>query len=149
METPPMVRILPMDFRKEFEGRSVEDVQQNFFLVELPSRKDCKYGYHKSGLKAPSGTIVLFQYDSRLIASARLTGTEKFQEPEDGGYEGALYFDSKSITIFDPVGPTRVSRIWPEFKGFGRVKWSLSPERYPKFVEELSGIERVNTETTK
>jgi|GEM_PF-3865403 len=53
IEIPPMVRILPMDSRKEFNGRSIEDVQQDFFLSVLPSRKDCKYYYHKAGLKAP------------------------------------------------------------------------------------------------
>jgi hypothetical protein len=129
-----------MDSRKEFNGRSIEDVQQNFFLSELPSRKDCEYRYHKLGLKAPPGTAVLFQYNCSLIASAVLNRTERFGKAK-GGYEGALYFDARSIKIFDPIGPTDVFRIWPEFKGFGRAKWSLNPARYPTFITELLGIE--------
>lgn len=142
IEIPPMVRILPMDAKGEFNGRSIEDVQQNYFLVELPSRTNCKYPYHKAGLKAPPGTIVFFQYDSRLIASARLTRTEKFENPEDG-YDGALYFDAKSISIFDPFDADAVFLIWSEFKGFARTKWSLNPEMYPIFVAELSGVKMI------
>jgi len=143
IEIPPSVRILPMDAKGEFNGRSTEDVQQNFFLVELPSRTNCKYPYHKAGLKAPPGTIVLFQYDSRLIASAHLIRTEKFEKPEDV-YDGALYFDAKSITIFDPIDAEAVFLIWSEFKGFARTKWSLNPDRFPLFVTELSGVKIVN-----
>jgi len=64
-------------------------------------------------------------------------------------YKGALYFDAKSIKIFDPVGPETVFVVWPEFKGFGRVKWLLNPELYPKFITELSGIEMVKAETNR
>ena len=31
----PTVRILPMDSQLEFDGRSIEEVQQTFFLREL------------------------------------------------------------------------------------------------------------------
>jgi hypothetical protein len=143
IEIPPMVRILPMDAKGEFSGRSIEDVQQDFFLVKLPSRTNCRYPYHKAGLKAPPGTIIFFQYDKRLIASARLTRIEKFEKTEDG-YNGALYFDVKSITIFDPIDDEAVSLMWPEFKGFARAKWFLNSEMYPAFVEKLSRVKRVN-----
>ena len=71
---PPVVRILPMDSQLEFEGRSVEEVQQTFFLKELlgPERPPGKYWYREKGLNSDSGTTVLFQYDGRLIASATL-----------------------------------------------------------------------------
>jgi len=49
------------------------------------------------GLNAESGTIVLFQYEGKLIASATLTEVERFEKPEKGTYCGALYFDANSI----------------------------------------------------
>jgi hypothetical protein len=68
----PDVRILPMDAQLEFEGRSIEEVQQSFFLKELlgPERTPGTYWYRASALDAEAGTTVLFQYTGRLIASA-------------------------------------------------------------------------------
>jgi hypothetical protein len=142
--TPPAVRILPMDSQLEFDGRSIEEVQQTFFLKELlgPERPPGKYWYRESGLNADSGTTVLFQYDGRLIASATLIEVERVETPEKGTYRGALYFDVNSIKVFDPIGPEAVTGIWPEFKGLSRVKWTLDPKRFAEFERELAGIER-------
>ena len=73
-ETPPAVRILPMtnDIPTEFpDCKNIEDLQQKFFLSELPSRSG-KY-YYRKGLIAEPGTMVLFQCQACIIASATLT----------------------------------------------------------------------------
>jgi hypothetical protein len=139
----PNVRILPMDSQLEFDGRSIDDVQRSFFLKELQGvgRPPGKYWYREAGLDAESGTVVLFQYEGKIIASATLVEVEKFKAAEGATYKGALYFDPKSVRIFDPVGSNLVSAIWPEFKGFSRVKWSLEPKGYPAFEERLTGVE--------
>ncbi len=62
---PPAIRILPMD-PSEFEGRTAEEVQTQYFLSELPSAvRDGKYYHREYGLDAEAGTVVLFQYDNR------------------------------------------------------------------------------------
>lgn len=141
---PPAVRILPMSSQLEFGGGSIEEVQQTFFLNELPGsgRPPGKYWYRESGLDAESGTTVLFQYDGRLIASATLIEVERFETPEKGIYRGALYFDVNSIRVFDPIGPEVVAGIWPEFKGFSHVKWPLDPEKFSQFERKLTGVEK-------
>ena len=141
-EIPPAVRILPMDSIREFSGRKIEEVQHQFFLGELlrQDRPPGKYWYHASGLQAPRGTAVLFQYSNFLVADARFQRTERFPEPEDD-YNGALYFDPKTIRVFDPVPSDIVNRIWPEFKGFSHVKWTLDPKRYPDFERQLKHVE--------
>jgi hypothetical protein len=137
----PAVRILPMSpNEKTFRGRSVEDVQYGFFLVELPApERNGRYRYPTSGLSAEPGTAVLFQYDGRIIASAIFDRHERFERPE-GGYKGALWFDVKSIRIFRPVGPDEVRAIWPEFRHFGHVKQYLDPTNYPAFEKQLVGV---------
>jgi len=142
-DTPPAVRILPMDSHLEFNGRSVEEVQQMFFLNELlrSERPPGKYRYRESGLSASPGTVVLFQYQGQIIASATLIQVERFKSAENGTYRGALHFDVKSIRIFDPVGPDVVGAIWPKFKGYSHVKWSLDPEHYVAFEQKLTGVE--------
>jgi hypothetical protein len=135
-----------MDSKEEpgFAGSSAEDVQRLFFLGELlrPDRSPGKYSYHKSGLRAEPGTVVLFQYTGKIIASAVLTAVERFQTTEKGGYDGALYFDVNSIKVFDPVGVEVVVKIWPQVKRLGQAKWSLDPKHFAAFERELTGVER-------
>jgi hypothetical protein len=138
---PPAVRILPMD-PAEFDGRTAEEVQSQFFLTELPSAaRGGQYNHRKSGLDAEAGTVVLFQYDNRVIASAVFERREWFDPPQ-GDYYGALYFDPASIRVFEPVGAEVLRDVWPgEFTGFGNVKQSLSPAAYPAFARRLVGVE--------
>src|SRR5262245_36270951 len=106
-KTPPAVRILPMDSKEEpgFVGRTAEEIQHHFFLTELvrPGRPPGRYCYHKLGLRAEPGTVVLFQYGGKIIASAVLLSVEQFDAPEPGGHAGAFHFDVQSIKVFDPV----------------------------------------------
>jgi hypothetical protein len=138
--TPPAVRILPMS-TEEFSDWTIEELQQKFFLEDLPFRPDARYRHYKAGLKTPPGSVVLFQYRKFLVASAIFRDAERFMEPDEDGYEGALYFDTKSIRVFDPIGPDVVSEFWHEFKGFSHVKWSLNPEGYAAFQRALKQVE--------
>src|SRR5262249_30725372 len=122
--------------------RSVQDVQQGFFLKQLPSSsRGGKYWYRVRGLDADAGTVVLFQYDDRIIASATLDRIESFDAPE-GDYHGAFYFDVDSIRVFNAVGPERVRAIWPKVKRFSRAKWQLTLKGYAKFKRGLTGIKQ-------
>jgi hypothetical protein len=132
-----------MDSQLEFGGRSIEEVQRSFFLRELPyeRRPPGKYNYREAGLNAESGTVVLFQYEGKIIASATLIEVERFNASEGDTYKGALYFDPKTIRVFDAVGSEVVGSIWPEFKAFSHVKWSLNPRGLPAFEQGLTGVE--------
>ena len=134
--TPPAVRILPMS-TDEFENCSIEELLQNFFLKRLTRRPDGSYWYYKTGLKTPNGSVVLFQYRNFLVASAIFQDSERFDEPDEEGYEGKLFFDTKSIRVFAPVRSDAIRQIWPEFGGFSHVKWSLDPKGYSVFVSNL------------
>jgi hypothetical protein len=144
MSKIPAVRILPMDSKTEpfFVGLSAEMVQQQFFLGTLlgQGRPPGKYEYRAVGLRALPGTVVLFQYTGKIVASATLHHVERFAEPE-GSHTGAYHFEVASIKVFDPVGPEVISRIWPNFTGFGQAKWNLDPKGYLAFEQSLTGVE--------
>jgi hypothetical protein len=137
----PAVRILPMSpHEKSFRGRSVEDVQEVFFLKELPSpRRNGRYRYPTSGLSEEPGAVVLFQYEGRIIASAIFERNERFEQPRDG-YKGVLWFDARSIRTFQPVGRDELRAIWPDFTRFGQAKQYLDPKNYPAFEKQLVGV---------
>lgn len=143
IEIPPAVRILPMtnDIPTEFpECLSIGDVQQKYFLVELPCRVNGSYYYRKMGLKSLPGTVVLFQCQACIIASAILTGTQRFENKTEDGYDGCLNFDVMSIITFKPLGADIIRDIWPRFKGFNQVRQKLDPENYPRFKKRLERV---------
>ena len=121
-----------------FRGRSIEEVQRRCFLRDLPKRNGC-YRYPSSGLNAEPGTIVLFQYRARIIASAVFLRDEKFERPA-GGYGGALHFDAESFRTFDPLDVEAMRKVWPAFARFGHVKQSLNPTLYPVFKRRLKHV---------
>jgi hypothetical protein len=125
----PSVRILPMsDKLKGFRNLSIEDVQRRLFLRDLPACGG-RFRYARAGLNAPAGTIVLFQFQARIIASAVFVRDEKFPRPHDG-CAGAMHFDPISIRTFDPLDVETMRKAWPSIRAFGHVKQRLNPARY-------------------
>src|SRR5688500_20412754 len=86
---PPSIRIFPMSERRAgFRGRGTADVQRRVFLRDLPLKCDGRWRYPSSGLNAPVGTVVLFQFRARVIASAVFLRDEKFARPTRGSVRG-------------------------------------------------------------
>jgi hypothetical protein len=135
----PAIRILPMSDKTEgFRDRSIEDVQRDLFLTKLPARKG-RYCYQRAGLNADPGTLVLFQYRARVIASAIFLRDEQFERPEDG-HAGELLFDPASFRTFDPLDVEAMRKVWPRFRAFGHVKQFLNPTLYPQFKKRLKHV---------
>jgi hypothetical protein len=134
-----------MDSKEQpgFVGSGIREVQQQYFLNELvrPDRPPGRFHYQKNGLRAEPGTVVLFQFSGKIIASAVLTSIERFSEAERGRFGGALQFDAKSIRVFDPVDAAAIRKIWPQVSRLGQAKWSLDPELYGEFERRLTGVE--------
>ena len=146
--TPPEIRILPMDKKSEFKGKPIREVQKEFFFNSLPTERKMgnRYGkflFKTSGMKTEKGSVVLFQYDNKIIAKAKLADIVKFPnpligDPDEPGlekevYNGAYFFEPSSISIFDPITKDEIKKIWPQFKKFSNTKHKLEPpERYSK-----------------
>lgn len=135
----PAVRIWPMSDRiPGFRGKSIAQVQADCFGRDLP-KSDGVFSYRSAGLNAPAGTVVLFQFQARIIASAVLLRDEKFKSPR-AGRRGRLHFDASSIRTFEPLDFAAMRRIWPGIRPFGHVKQMLNPMLYPKFRRRLKGM---------
>ena len=126
------------DKLKGFRGRSIEDVQRGLFLRDLP-KCGGRYRYPSSGLNAEPGTVVLFQYRARIIASGVFLRDEKFEHPISG-YAGALYFEVTSLRTFEPLDVEAMRKVWPSFRAFGHVKQYLNPVRYPDLKRRLKRV---------
>jgi hypothetical protein len=127
------------ELRAGFRGRSIEDVQQRVFLDDLPRKCIGRWHYQKSGLNAAAGTLVLFQFKSRIIASAVFVRDEKFERPRRG-CNGVLHFDPASFSTFAPLDVAAMRKVWPSFRAFGHVKQYLNPTMYSKFKRQLKNV---------
>jgi hypothetical protein len=135
----PAVRIWPMSDKLEgFRGRSIEDVQTRLFLRDLP-KGNGRWRYPRIGLNAAPGTVVLFQFRARIIASGVFLRDEKFEKPIRGS-AGAIYFDPRSFRTFDPLDVEAMRKVWPSFRAFGHVKQRLNPTRYSQFKRRLKHV---------
>ena len=139
----PAVRILPMSLGEfEDEGyQNVDDLQQKYFMSELPFKQGGCYNYKTKGLIADPGTVVLFQCDGLIIASASFNYRKEFLQPYMGRYSGGLYFDVNSIRVFNPVDAGGIKNFWPTFKRFGNVTQKLNINSYSSFEQSLAGVE--------
>ena len=114
-----------------FRGKSIAQVQADCFLRDLPKAGGA-FSYRSAGLHSPAGTVVLFQFQARIVASAVLLSDERFNTPR-AGRRGRLHFDAGSIRTFEPLDFAAMRRIWPGIRPFGHVKQALNPTLYAKF----------------
>ena len=124
-----------------FRGRTIAEVQGRYFRRVLPGNGG-RYRYKSSGLNAAAGTIVLFQFRARIIASGVLVRDEKFERTSRGG-GGILHFEPESFCTFEPVDAETMRKVWPGFRAFGHVKQFLNPGRYSAFKRRLKGVVRL------
>ena len=144
-ELPPAVRILPMDRKNyEFLGKNSLEVQEQYFLNKL-ARKPVYY-YGSRSLNALPGTVILFQFNSKIIATAVLREILKFtseSKPPLGEEDstGAFRLDAGSIRVFEPVDAEVLAEVWRgEFKRFSQAKQKLDRHYYPLFVQRLRAV---------
>jgi hypothetical protein len=121
-----------------FRGREIADVQQKCFLRDVP-RRGGRFRYPSSGLSAPAGTLILFQLQAHIIASAIFLRDLKFK-PARGEYAGELHLEPASIRIFDPLDLEAIRIVWPRFRAFGHVKQYLNPECYSALLKHLKRV---------
>jgi len=119
---------------EEFNEINFDSVQKDYFLNRLPLLQKGQYFFGKKGLDAPRNTIVLFQYDNAVIASAIFLEQGKEKEYK------YMQFDIDSIKVFEPVGAEVFKKLWPEFKMFSNVKQELSYKHYAEFEMQLEQV---------
>jgi hypothetical protein len=111
--------------------------QTEYFLNRLVNANRGHYLFISTGIDAPQGSLLLFQFDSQIIASAILKDIERNKNSADD-YKGAYVVDTASIKIFEPIGFEELYAIDSTLKRFNQVKQTLDSR---KFVEITSFIE--------
>jgi len=128
------IRLLPMSSKYEFPDMDYKAIQDSFFLNTLIHVKDGHYNFRSSGINTPSGTLILFQIDNAVIASAMLVKIIKHDKPIDGIYNGAYVFDTNSIRVFESITSEEIRRIDPNFNKFTQSKQKLDSNKFEEIM---------------
>jgi len=137
------IRILPMSAIYEFPNKTIEEIQNEFFLNELVNKRKGKYLFRSSGMNATKGALVLFQIDNKVIASANLVQVKKYKEPVDDVYKGAYYFDINTIKVFEPIVAKELSEIDENFVAFSQSKQKLDSSKQDQILSLINSKERI------
>lgn len=137
------IRILPMSAIHEFPNKTIEEIQNEFFLNELVNKRKGEYLFRSSGMNATKGALVLFQIDNKVIASANLVQVKKYKEPVDGIYKGAYYFDINTIKVFEPITAKELSEIDESFIAFSQSKQKLDSSKQDQILSLINSKERI------
>jgi len=121
----PEIRIIPMSKSLEFNDMPIEIVQKEFFIEDLKKRDNCFFYLRSGGVKSGKNTLLLFQYDNRIIASAKLVEIIKYDDKYEGIYSEAMSLDRSSIQVFDPIEPGEIKDIDNNFKKFSQARQLL------------------------
>ena len=112
------IRLLPMG-KIEFE--TMGEVQA-FFTTTLINRNG-RYNYREHGMNCHSNTLVLFQYDGVLVASAIMLERKAESNPP---YKGYFLFDTTSIVRFKtPITLERLQEIDPHIRSFNMAPQAI------------------------
>lgn len=117
----PEIRFLPMDKKNEFK---TYEAAVEFLTGEMIKRNGV-YGYRTSNLKCKEGSLILFQYDARLIGSISYIDNVKYEKPkvysETDISKGYYLFNTENLIIFDePITATEYFNIDNTFKNFNQ-----------------------------
>lgn len=130
----PEIRILPMSKKlKDFEGATIEEVQY-FFKNGFISRNKGAYRYQEQGINALEGSLVLFQFDNHIIASAEYIRDDKEKRK--------LYFKIDTVNIVTPISGKEIKEFWKDFNGFTQAKHRI-PEEYANCVYKILEIKTI------
>lgn len=94
------------------------------------------YYFPDSMMKCPNNTLVLFQYDGKVVASGILIDARKKPGVNENGekHNGYYKFDMSTVKILSrPITKFDVKRIYPQFKMFSQSKQFIPME----YAEEL------------
>jgi hypothetical protein len=139
MASVPQIRIFPMSSKlRGFEDRDIDDVQRRLFMRDLV-KSNGRWPYQSTGLNALAGSLVLFQFRARIIASAIFLRDERFDHSRRG-HAGFLHFDSKTIQTFRPLDVAAMRKVWPTFRALGHVKQYLNPTLLTKLKRQLKPV---------
>jgi predicted HNH restriction endonuclease len=110
------IRILPMS---EIEFQNVQEVKK--FITSNFSNS--KYFYRTKSLNSKNNTLVLFQYDNRIVASSILIDKIKEKSVDNGIiYKGYYIFSKETIKYFEEeISSIDIKKIIPSFKKFSQV----------------------------
>ena len=94
-------------------------------------------------MNAVDGSLVLFQFDNMIIASAKLSSIERYYTPKKGKYYGAYIFDINTVQVFLPITLTEINKIDNNITKFSQSKQRVNILYLPEIKELINNNETI------
>ena len=121
------IRIIPMSiYNSEFQGKTINQIQKEFFDDYLTYEGKGWYYYGRKGMEANKGDLLLFQMNNSIIASAKLNDIIRFKKPTIDGNFGVYILTKNTIKSFRPITKNELSKLICGFKTFNQTKQKFS-----------------------
>ncbi|MBU3188776.1 HNH endonuclease [Clostridium bowmanii] len=82
------------------------------------------------------GSLVLFQFDNLIIATAELLSIDRFDTPVDGENYGVYRFDVNSVKVFQSITLAEINRIDNNITVFSQSKQKIDSQ----FLDKISNL---------
>jgi len=127
MEDEKQICILPMSKKDEFPNKSIKEVQEEYFRGTLITADNGSYNYRKNAMNCSAESMILFQFDGFVIASAKLLEIDRTPIIKNNiQYNGAYILDIKTIKIFEPITAKEITAISSEFRFFSQAQQQIN-----------------------
>ena len=88
------IRVLPLS-KEEFNSINLV---VDFLEIQLPARNN-KFYYKRHNMITPTGSLILFQYDGKIVGYAIFKNDHKLLKPDTKGFTGYYQFSNDSIHV--------------------------------------------------
>ena len=129
------IRILP-NSKNDFP--EYNDIY-NFIIKTMKDRNGVYY-YPGRAMRCPNNTLVFFQYDGTLVASAILLATVRGVCFDEIGnkYAGHYVFNMATMVIYDvPISKEQIQSINTRFNGFNQSKQRIDIDLKDKLLQMI------------
>lgn len=129
------VRLVPMSKQDpDMKGKTILEIQKTFFENHL--KNNSGFYKFKKEIKAKNGDLFLFQFDSQIIASAKLEKVEN--KSYANGYKGKYLFKTDTIKVFNPIDLNEFKKYTKDFKEFNQSPQKITITNLSKFIERTN-----------
>ena len=134
-----MIKIKNLSTKPEDFGiQPTINIQNNFFLNKLKYERDCEFLCKTQSVsdEMKSGSLLLFKYNNKIIASAIFKEKKEYSEPIDGVYHCSCILEKNTINVFSEISAEEIKDIDGSFSGFGQQE-NVIDYSYHDEIEDL------------
>jgi hypothetical protein len=131
----PEIQVFPMSDDYLSHGQSIGDFFTRDIAVTSAHRPvPGRFNFKKQGVTAPAGSLLLFQYDGKLVAHAVLLARHPADRASAADSNGFFLLDLETLRYYRrPIAASELHYLWPNLS-FNQGKHKLDTSQRQAFM---------------